>query len=105
MLSDPRYAGQQIAALAYDAGFNDPSYFVRCFRRQYGLRAIRRAPRAIVEAGEPTMSAIHLRPNGSSPGMPNQPPLLRFSTDMFPERERLAALCEFYGRRLRQARY
>ena len=37
MLSDPRYAGQQIAALAYDAGFNDPSYFVRCFRRQYGL--------------------------------------------------------------------
>ena len=37
MLSDPRYAKQRIAVLAYDVGFNDPSYFVRCFRRQYGV--------------------------------------------------------------------
>ena len=28
MLSDPRYAGQKIAALAYEVGFNDRSYFV-----------------------------------------------------------------------------
>ena len=37
MLSDPRHAKQRIAVLAYDAGFNDPSYFVRCFRRHYGM--------------------------------------------------------------------
>ena len=37
MLSDPRHAKQRIAVLAYDVGFNDPSYFVRCFRRQYGM--------------------------------------------------------------------
>ena len=45
MLTDPRYAGQKIAALAYEVGFNERSYFVRRFRRQYGM-----APSEVREA-------------------------------------------------------
>ncbi len=44
------------------------------------------------------MNTIHPHPNGSPPGMPNQPPTLRLSTDMFPERERIEAWRDFYGR-------
>ena len=46
------------------------------------------------------MNGIHLRPSGSFPGAANAPSAFRFSTDMFPERERIPALCDFYGRGL-----
>jgi AraC-like DNA-binding protein len=36
LLSDPRRAAEKIAAIAYDAGFGDLSYFNRAFRRHYG---------------------------------------------------------------------
>jgi AraC-like DNA-binding protein len=35
-LTDPRFAGQKISAIAYDVGFGDLFYFNRVFRRQYG---------------------------------------------------------------------
>ncbi|UVK47858.1 AraC family transcriptional regulator [Mesorhizobium sp. AR07] len=35
MLSDPRHAGRSITEIAYEAGFNDLSYFNRAFRRRY----------------------------------------------------------------------
>ena len=35
MLCDPRQAGRSITAVAYEAGFNDLSYFNRAFRRRY----------------------------------------------------------------------
>lgn len=35
MLCDPRHAGRSITAIAYEAGFNDLSYFNRAFRRRY----------------------------------------------------------------------
>jgi len=34
-LRDQRYASRSITSIAYDAGFNDLSYFNRTFRRQY----------------------------------------------------------------------
>ena len=37
MLTDPGLSRQKIAAVGYDVGFCNPSYFVRCFRRQYGV--------------------------------------------------------------------
>lgn len=36
-LRDVRLAARPISALAYEAGFNDLSYFNRCFRRRYGM--------------------------------------------------------------------
>ena len=36
-LADARQAGHRIAAIAYDSGFGDLSYFNRCFRRRYGI--------------------------------------------------------------------
>jgi len=36
LLSDPRFAGEKIATVAYDVGFGDLSYFNRAFRRHYG---------------------------------------------------------------------
>ncbi|WP_245475877.1 AraC family transcriptional regulator [Mesorhizobium sp. M7A.F.Ca.US.006.01.1.1] len=36
MLSNPRHAGRSITAIAFEAGFNDLSYFNRAFRRRYG---------------------------------------------------------------------
>jgi len=36
LLSDPRYAGEKIASIAFAAGFGDVSYFYRVFRRRYG---------------------------------------------------------------------
>ena len=36
MLTDPRYTGHSISALAFGAGFGDLSYFNRAFRRRYG---------------------------------------------------------------------
>lgn len=35
LLSDPRQAGSTITAIAFEAGFNDLSYFNRAFRRRY----------------------------------------------------------------------
>lgn len=36
LLTDPRYAGWTIGAVAFEAGFGDLSYFNRAFRRLYG---------------------------------------------------------------------
>jgi AraC-like DNA-binding protein len=36
MLSDPRFAGRVISAVAFEAGFSDLSYFNRTFRRRFG---------------------------------------------------------------------
>jgi AraC-like DNA-binding protein len=36
MLTDPRNANEKIAAIAYDSGFSDLSYFNRAFRQRYG---------------------------------------------------------------------
>jgi AraC-like DNA-binding protein len=36
MLSDPRYVGWTVSAIALEAGFGDVSYFNRCFRRRFG---------------------------------------------------------------------
>jgi AraC-like DNA-binding protein len=36
MLTDPRFAGRAISAIALDAGFSDLSYFNRTFRRRFG---------------------------------------------------------------------
>jgi len=50
-LTDPRWAAQSISTLAFDAGFNDLSYFGRTFRRRYGRTPsdVRRA----LHEGEP----------------------------------------------------
>ena len=37
LLADRRFDGSRIAAIAYESGFSDLSYFNRCFRRRYGL--------------------------------------------------------------------
>ena len=37
MLSDPRYAGHTISAIALMVGFGDLSYFNRTFRRRFGM--------------------------------------------------------------------
>ncbi len=36
-LRDARLDSKPVSAIAYDAGFNDLSYFNRCFRRRYGM--------------------------------------------------------------------
>jgi AraC-like DNA-binding protein len=36
MLTDPRFVGRAISAIALDAGFSDLSYFNRTFRRRFG---------------------------------------------------------------------
>ena len=36
MLTEPRFARSPVAAIAYDVGFNDLSYFNRSFKRRYG---------------------------------------------------------------------
>lgn len=36
MLNDPRHASKRIGEIAYEVGFNDISYFNRCFRRRFG---------------------------------------------------------------------
>src|SRR5215831_18627921 len=36
MLTEPRFAQSPVAAIAYDVGFNDLSYFNRSFKRRYG---------------------------------------------------------------------
>ncbi|MPZ35826.1 MAG: helix-turn-helix domain-containing protein [Rhodospirillales bacterium] len=36
LLSDPRFARHSISTIATEAGFDDISYFNRCFRRRYG---------------------------------------------------------------------
>jgi AraC-like DNA-binding protein len=45
MLTEPRFAQRAVSAIAYDVGFNDLSYFNRCFKQQYGA-----TPRDIREA-------------------------------------------------------
>lgn len=36
MLSDPGHASKRISEIAFEVGFNDISYFNRCFRRRFG---------------------------------------------------------------------
>ncbi|MEM8575040.1 MAG: helix-turn-helix transcriptional regulator [Pseudomonadota bacterium] len=36
MLSDTKFAGTKVSAIAYACGFNEVSYFNRCFRRRFG---------------------------------------------------------------------
>jgi len=36
MLADPRQAGRRVGEIAYLCGFNEVSYFNRCFRRRFG---------------------------------------------------------------------
>ena len=36
MLSDPRHDRLKISEIAYTCGFNEVSYFNRCFRRRFG---------------------------------------------------------------------
>jgi AraC-like DNA-binding protein len=36
MLADPRNDGMRIGEMAYACGFNEISYFNRCFRRRFG---------------------------------------------------------------------
>jgi AraC-like DNA-binding protein len=36
MLTDPRHAARRVGEIAYLCGFNEPSYFNRCFRRRFG---------------------------------------------------------------------
>jgi AraC-like DNA-binding protein len=36
-ITDPRLFDRPIAAIAFEAGFGDPSYFNRAFRRRYGM--------------------------------------------------------------------
>jgi AraC-like DNA-binding protein len=38
MLSEPRYAGETISAIAYAVGFADLSHFNRSFRQRYAVR-------------------------------------------------------------------
>lgn len=47
LLSDSRFARCQIAEIAWQCGYHDPSYFARVFRRRFGLgpRAFRAARR------------------------------------------------------------
>jgi AraC-like DNA-binding protein len=45
MLTEPRFAYSAVGAIAYDVGFNDLSYFNRCFKQHYGA-----TPRDIREA-------------------------------------------------------
>jgi AraC-like DNA-binding protein len=37
MLSDPRHDRLKVSEIAYQCGFNEVSYFNRCFRRRFGL--------------------------------------------------------------------
>jgi AraC-like DNA-binding protein len=37
MLTDPRYAGRSVSAIAYDTGFGDLSHFNHVFRQRYGV--------------------------------------------------------------------
>jgi AraC-like DNA-binding protein len=36
MLADPSYNGRKVSEIAYACGFNEASYFNRCFRRRFG---------------------------------------------------------------------
>lgn len=51
MLGDPRRTGQSITAIAYEAGFNDLSYFNRTFRRRYEATPSDVRARASASAG------------------------------------------------------
>jgi AraC-like DNA-binding protein len=83
MLTDVRFAERSITSVAFDAGFNDLSYFDRVFRRRYGAAPSDvRADYAMATQVAPAESV----------------PMSRFSTEAFPERERLAAWREIFGR-------
>jgi AraC-like DNA-binding protein len=83
MLTDFRFAERSITSVAFDAGFGDLSYFDRAFRRSYGA-----TPSAV--RADHAMAAR--RPPADVVAMS------RFSTDAFPERERVAAWREVFGR-------
>src|SRR5262245_2140885 len=82
MLTDVRFAGRTITSVAFDAGFGDLSYFDRVFRRSYG-------------AAPSDVRADHAK---AAPLPSDAVPMSRFSTDAFPERERVAAWREIFGR-------
>jgi AraC-like DNA-binding protein len=49
MLTDPRFLGRAIHAVASESGFGDLSYFNRCFRRVYGMTPsdVRASPKGL----------------------------------------------------------
>lgn len=59
MLGDISHAGRSITDIAYEAGFNDLSYFNRVFRRRYDATpsdvraALARSLRAATDEGKP----------------------------------------------------
>jgi AraC-like DNA-binding protein len=58
-LADPRHDRRKVIDIAYDCGFNDVSYFNRCFRRRFGASptqfrgAEAASPRAVAPLAEP----------------------------------------------------
>jgi AraC-like DNA-binding protein len=54
-LSDPRRGREKIAAIAYDCGFGDVSYFNRVFRRHYGVAPSDLRARALRDASDSLM--------------------------------------------------
>jgi AraC-like DNA-binding protein len=59
MLTSPRFASAAVAAIAYDSGFGDLSYFNRAFHGRYGM-----SPsdiRAGLCSGQPSRQALSSR--------------------------------------------
>jgi AraC-like DNA-binding protein len=83
MLTDFRFAERSITSVAFDAGFGDLSYFDRAFRRSYGATPSAVRADHATAARTPPADAVAVS---------------RFSTDAFPERERVAAWREVFGR-------
>jgi AraC-like DNA-binding protein len=82
MLTDFRFAERSVTSVAFDAGFGDLSYFDRVFRRSYGA----------------TPSDVRADHAKAAPPPSDVVPMSRFSADAFPERERVAAWRELFGR-------
>ena len=40
MLASPRYDGLKVSDIAYACGFNEVSYFSRCFRHRFGASPV-----------------------------------------------------------------
>jgi AraC-like DNA-binding protein len=63
MLTEPRFARSPVAAIAYDVGFNDLSYFNRSFKRRYGA-----CPRDIRIGAERSVGFIRYAQQSSTYG-------------------------------------
>jgi AraC-like DNA-binding protein len=83
MLTDVRFAERSITSVAFDAGFGDLSHFDRVFRRSYGATPSEVRAEHAVAAGTSSAAAVSMS---------------HFSTEAFPERERVAAWREVFGR-------